>query len=120
MLLQRQQLSPRIGIEDLACPIIAASYEPIEINQLNQPYLSPDLLKAQFVRGSKCALRTLKRENFYSWFSICFSINSTREGVTYRQRNLLSMSFLSWGFLDSEMRGSSSRIWSINLSMSVL
>ena len=31
-----------------------------------------------------------------------------------------SMSFLSWGLRDSEIRGSSSRIWSINRSMSVL
>ena len=30
------------------------------------------------------------------------------------------MSFLSAGFLDSEIRGSSSSIWSISLSMSVL
>ena len=29
-------------------------------------YLSPDLLKAQLVNGSKCALNTLKHVNFYS------------------------------------------------------
>jgi len=34
--------------------------------------------------------------------------------------NLLSMSFLSAGLRDSEISGSSSRIWSINRSISVL
>ena len=76
------------------------SYEPV----MN---LSPDLLNAQLVRGSKWALNTLKSANFYSWFSCCFSMS-------------FSMSFLSWGLRDSDIRGSSSRIWSINRSMSVL
>ena len=35
-------------------------------------------------------------------------------------KHLLSMSFLSYGFLDSDMRGSSKRIWSMSLSTSVL
>lgn len=43
------------------------SYDPV----MN---LSPDLLNAQFVNGSKCALRTLNSLNFCSWFSIYFSI----------------------------------------------
>jgi len=38
--------------------------------------LSPALLKAQLVRGSKCARSTLNSLNYYSWFSICFSISS--------------------------------------------
>ena len=46
------------------------SYEPV----MN---LSPALLKAQFVSGSKWALKTLNSLNFYSWFSICFSMRPT-------------------------------------------
>ena len=63
------------------------SYDPV-IN------LSPDLLKAQFVRGSKCARKTLYNLNFYSWFSIYFSINSKFPKVCFKIIWLLTLNKL--------------------------
>jgi len=66
------QESSWLRIPNLASPIIAASDEPNSQKQ----YLSPFLLKQQFVSGNTWAFNVLDSWKFWFFFSYSFIINS--------------------------------------------
>ncbi len=78
-------------------------------------YLSPDLLKAQFVSGRRWALSSLN-----SLKDCVLSVSSFSMSSEGEETPLLKTSLRSWGFLEIEIMGSSKRIWLTRTSTSVL
>jgi len=99
-------------VPDFTCTVIASSNESFNYQNLIF-YLSPFLLKAQFVSGRRCVFKVLNKLNFWIFLDSIFSISS----ILFKK---LLISALRDGFYFSVIIGSDIQISSTSSSTLVL
>lgn len=121
VLFEGEQFWARFRVPDLAGPIIAASNEPTTIQTFARGLTYLQIYWKRNLSAGGDGLGVL-----WTLWTSGLGFQAVSRWVLFKKRSdetlesLLSINFLSCGFLLGEIRGSSRRIWSIKRSISVL